>query len=125
MLFRSGYVVEAILAGNKQSSQILVFSKHYQEIAHKITNDLHRGVTIFDGTGAYTGQSSKMLVIICRKFETETILKLIRETDNNAFLSVGAVMGVYGRGFENLPAQKKAILKKKKQENKIYTHETD
>jgi len=110
-----GYAVDMIMAGNKQSSQIFVFSKNYNEIASRITKDLHRGVTIFDGIGAYTGQSSKMLVIICRKFETETILKLVKECDPNAFLSVGAVMGVYGEGFENLPATKQAAIKRKQE----------
>ena len=106
-----GYTVDMIMAGNKQSSQIFIFSKNYQAIADKITSTLHRGVTIFDGVGAYTGNPSKMMIVICRKFETDIILKMVREEDPNAFLSVGAVMGVYGEGFEALPEANK----KKKQ----------
>ena len=107
-----GYTVDMIMAGNKQSSQIFIFSKNYQAIADKITGTLHRGVTIFDGVGAYTGNPSKMMIVICRKFETDIILKMVREEDPNAFLSVGTVMGVYGEGFEALP---EASNKKKKQ----------
>ena len=107
-----GYTVDMIMAGNKQSSQIFIFSKNYQAIADKITSTLHRGVTIFDGVGAYTGNPSKMMIVICRKFETEIILKMVREEDPNAFLSVGTVMGVYGEGFEARP---EASNKKKKQ----------
>ncbi len=106
-----GYTVDMIMAGNKQSSQIFIFSKNYQAIADKITSTLHRGVTIFDGVGAYTGNPSKMMIVICRKFETDIILKMVREEDPNAFLSVGTVMGVYGEGFEALPEANK----KKKQ----------
>ena len=69
-------------------------------------------MTIFDGVGAYTGNPSKMLIVVCRKFETDIILKMVREEDPNAFLSVGTVMGVYGEGFEALP---EASNKKKKQ----------
>ena len=108
-----GYTVDMIMAGNKQSSQIFIFSKNYQAIADKITSTLHRGVTIFDGVGAYTGNPSKMMIVICRKFETDIILKMVREEDPNAFLSVGTVMGVYGEGFEALPET--ASSKKKKQ----------
>jgi uncharacterized membrane-anchored protein YitT (DUF2179 family) len=108
-----GYTVDMIMAGNKQSSQIFIFSKNYQAIADKITGTLHRGVTIFDGVGAYTGNPSKMMIVICRKFETAIILKMVREEDPNAFLSVGAVMGVYGEGFESLPADKKSNKKDK------------
>ncbi|MBP3426249.1 MAG: YitT family protein [Rikenellaceae bacterium] len=114
-----GYTVDMIMAGNKQSSQIFVFSKNYKEIADKITSSLHRGVTILDGVGAYTGNPSKMLVVICRKFETDTILKIVKDSDPNAFLSVGAVMGVYGEGFEALPETKQTAKKKSnKEENK-------
>ena len=94
------YTVDTVLAGNKQSSQIMIFSKRYEEIAHAITHDLHRGVTILDGTGAYTGQPSKMLVVMCRKPETNNILRVVKEFDPEAFVTVGSVMGVYGKGFE-------------------------
>lgn len=107
-----GYTVDMIMAGNKQSSQIFIFSKNYQAIADKITSTLHRGVTIFDGVGAYTGNPSKMMIVICRKFETEIILKMVREEDPNAFLSVGTVMGVYGEGFEALPETSSSKKKK-------------
>ena len=45
--------------------------------------------------------------------ETDTILKIVKECDPGAFLSVGAVMGVYGEGFESLPADKKSNKKDK------------
>jgi uncharacterized membrane-anchored protein YitT (DUF2179 family) len=95
------YTVDTVLAGNKQSSQIFVFSKHHEAIAHVITHELHRGVTIIDGTGAYTGQTTKMLVVMCRKMETGNILRVVKEHDPDAFVSVGSVTGVYGQGFEN------------------------
>jgi uncharacterized membrane-anchored protein YitT (DUF2179 family) len=101
------YTVDTILAGNKQSSQIMVFSRMYAEIADDITHRLHRGVTIFDGVGAYTGQNSKMLVVLCRKQETSNILRAIKEHDPDAFVSVGSVMGVYGKGFDNIEVRHK------------------
>lgn len=94
------YTVDTILAGNKQSSQIFIFSKDYQRIADIITHELHRGVTILDGTGAYTGKPSKMLVVMCRKPETNGILRVVKDVDPSAFVTVGSVMGVYGQGFE-------------------------
>ncbi len=94
------YTVDTVLAGNKQSSQIYIFSKHYAGIAHAITHDLHRGVTILDGTGAYTGQPSKMLVVMCRKQETNNVLRVVKELDTDAFVTIGSVTGVYGKGFE-------------------------
>ncbi len=101
------YTVDTILAGNKQSSQIFVFSRRHAEIAHSITHDLHRGVTILDGTGAYTGHPSKMLLVMCRKVESNNILRVVRDIDPDAFVSVGSVMGVYGKGFEAIEVRTK------------------
>ncbi len=103
------YTVDTVLAGTKQSSQVFVFTKHHEQIARVITHDLHRGVTILDGTGAYTGQPSKMLVVLCRKVETNNILRVVREYDPDAFVSVGSVMGVYGKGFESFDVKTKKV----------------
>jgi uncharacterized membrane-anchored protein YitT (DUF2179 family) len=101
------YTVDTMLAGNKQSSQIIVFTRRWAEISNEITHTLHRGVTILDGVGAYTGQPSKMLVILCRKYETNNVLRVVKENDPNAFVSVGSVMGVYGEGFDTIDVKKK------------------
>jgi uncharacterized membrane-anchored protein YitT (DUF2179 family) len=103
------WTVDTILAGTKQSSQIFIFSRKYDDIARDINHRLHRGVTILDGVGAYTGQSSKMLLVLCRKQETSNILRVVREHDPDAFVSVGSVMGVYGKGFEEIEIGRKKI----------------
>ena len=43
---------------------------------------------------------SKVVMVVCRKRETATILKFVKTIDPNAFMSVGSVMGVYGKGFQ-------------------------
>lgn len=39
-------------------------------------------------------------MVVCRKRETATILKFVKTIDPDAFMSVGSVMGVYGKGFQ-------------------------
>ncbi len=94
------FTADAILAGNKQSAQIFINSAKYADIADMITNDHHRGVTILDGTGWYTKQSSKVLIVVCRKYEANVILQSVKSLDPEAFITMGSVMGVYGKGFE-------------------------
>ena len=98
----SGYTLDAVLAGNRQSSQILIISKKYEEIAGRIGRDAHRGVTMLDGSGWYTKEPMKVVMVVCRKSETSIIFRIIKECDANAFITVGSVMGVYGEGFETL-----------------------
>jgi uncharacterized membrane-anchored protein YitT (DUF2179 family) len=110
------YVIDLILSGNKQSVQIMVFSQQYEHIADRIVNDLHRGVTVLDSMGWYTKHESKVIVIIARKNETNTIYRIIKDTDPHAFISVANVMGVFGQGFEQIKTGKITWNKQPKKE---------
>lgn len=74
----------------------------YEEIARLIFSEMRRGVTLLDGEGWYTKQPTKVVMVVCRKYETGTLFKLIKRVDPEAFMTVGNVMGVYGHGFEAL-----------------------
>jgi uncharacterized membrane-anchored protein YitT (DUF2179 family) len=95
-----GYTVDMIVSGAKQSLHIFVFSKHYEQIANRITSELHRGVTVVSGTGWYTKEEGKILMIVVRKYEGNDVYRIIREEDSRAFISVSNAMGVYGQGFD-------------------------
>ena len=97
-----GKVIDSYLSGSQQSIQLFILSKHYAEIADSITHDLHRGVTVLDGKGWYTQESTEVLMVITRKTDLNLLLKYIKAIDPNAFLSVSSVNGVYGRGFDTI-----------------------
>lgn len=97
-----GYTVDMIMAGNQQSSQVFIFTHDYERMAGAIIESAHRGVTLLDSVGGYSHEKSKVVVVVCRKRETSAILKLAQTVDPDAFISVGSVMGVYGKGFNAL-----------------------
>jgi uncharacterized membrane-anchored protein YitT (DUF2179 family) len=39
-------------------------------------------------------------MVIAKKSESPIILKLIKQIDPDAFITMGNVMGVYGKGFD-------------------------
>ena len=87
------YVVDLSVAGNKQSVQLFIFSKQYQQM--------------LDAEGWYTKQSEKVLLVMVRKVEANYLLSMIKQIDRQAFISMGSVMGVYGRGFDAIKDKKK------------------
>ena len=97
-----GYTVDIIQSGSQQSSQIFIISPRYAEIADAINNEAHRGVTILDGKGWYSKTECKIAMVVCRKRNASEILKIAHRIDENAFITMGSVMGVYGKGFEAL-----------------------
>ena len=97
-----GYTVDLIQSGNKQSSQIFIISPKYEQIANAISLEAGRGATLIDGKGWYTQNDCKIIMVVCRKRDASMILKIARRIDDNAFITMGSVMGVYGQGFEAL-----------------------
>lgn len=108
LVFITSQVLDFYLSGYKQSVQLFVLSKKYTEIADAITHDLHHGVTVLDGKGWYTQQSTEVLMVLIRKTDLNIVLKTIKSIDPDVFLSVASVNGVYGKGFDKI----KSSLKK-------------
>ena len=98
----TAYAIDMVLTGAKRTVQMFILSKKYEIIANRVGTEVRRGITILDGKGWYTQQESKILMILVRKQESNHILKIIKETDPDAFISMGNVMGVYGSGFEQI-----------------------
>ena len=102
-----GYVVDLYLAGSKQSVQLFILSRHFEEIADMIAKDFHRGVTVLNGEGWYTKQPASVLMVITRKTDLNLLLRSIKRVDPEAFLSISSVSGVYGQGFDTIKVAKK------------------
>lgn len=103
-----GYVVmglmsslaDMVLTGAKQSVQIFIVSKKTTELADSIAAEVPRGMSIINGRGFYTQEDREFIIMIVRKTEMHEVLRIVKEVDQEAFISVANVMGVYGKGFD-------------------------
>ncbi|MGL5012852.1 MAG: YitT family protein [Bacteroidales bacterium] len=96
------YTVDMLINGIRQSVQFMIFSKQYEEIAEAINKEVNRGVTILDGTGWYSKEPVKVVVVMARRSEAVSIMRLCKSIDHNAFISQSNVIGVYGQGFDQI-----------------------
>ncbi len=103
----NSYTIDLFLSGMKQSVQVFIFSKKYEEIADSIAYDLKRGVTIFHSMGWYSKVESNVIMVVARKTDLSMLLRQIKAIDPDAFLSVSSVMGVFGLGFDQLKGRDK------------------
>lgn len=94
------YSLDMVLNGKRQSVQMFVFTQKYEILTDRICNDVHRGVTLLDSQGGYSKQPGKLVVVIVKRTEISKMLKVIKEVDSDAFVSIGNVSEVYGKGFE-------------------------
>ena len=111
--FIVSFITDQIINTNRQATQFFIFSPKWEEIADRILSEAHRGVTVLVGQGWYTKREVKLLMVYCRKIESVTIFRIVKSIDEDAFVTQGAVNGVYGQGFD------KVKIKMKK------THRTD
>ncbi len=120
LIFMVIYSVAAdrVINNTRQSVQFQIISKKWQEIADNVISEAHRGCTILEGTGWYTKDPVKILLVMCRKHESVNILRIIKETDREAIITQSNVNGVYGFGFDEL----KVRVHNKKTANNAVTH---
>lgn len=102
MMAVSTYTIDNYLEGSRQSVQCMIISKHKDEIAQKINDDVSRGITLLKGIGWYSGDEMDPLLVLARRTQFKQILTIVKTVDENAFISVSKVMGVYGNGFDRI-----------------------
>ncbi len=102
LIMACSYTLDLFVAGTKQSLQVFIFSKKYGEIADAVISDIGRGVTLIDAQGWYTKSESKIVMVVVRKTDINMIYKIVKSIDRDAFMSVGSVTGVYGKGFDQI-----------------------
>ena len=61
-----------------------------------------RGVTVLEGTGAFTGADRPVLYVVISRAEVVTIKAIVHEVDPRAFMVIGYAHEALGEGFRPL-----------------------
>lgn len=100
VLLVSSFCIDQVVGSMRRSVQFFIISDKYQEIASRIAVYPHRGATVIQARGFYTGNEVKMLFIMAKRRESKIIFSIINEIDPHAFVTQTNVIGVYGEGFD-------------------------
>lgn len=122
--FIVSYCADMIINTNRQATQFFIFSPKWREIADKVNLEAHRGVTVMDAMGWYSKKDIKVLMVWCRKIESVTIFRIIKSIDENAFVTQGAVNGVYGQGFDSVKIKMKKLKDREKHNEDSFKKES-
>ena len=98
-LFVSAKVMDVVLYGLDTCKVAYIVSSQWQQVADSLLREQERGVTILNGTGAYTGDDRPVLLIAFKQREIVQIKRKVYETDPKAFLIVCDARDVLGEGF--------------------------
>jgi uncharacterized membrane-anchored protein YitT (DUF2179 family) len=102
VIYITGKVIDAILQGIDYDKTLFIISDKYQEIRHKIINDLNRGGTYLKGKGMYNGDEKTIIFTVVNRREMAMLQEYIRQIDPHAFLTVINANEILGEGFKSL-----------------------
>ena len=97
----TAFCLDQVVNSRRGSVQFFIISNHYEEIARRINQEPHRGVTLINAQGFYSGVDVKMLFVLAKKRQSVEIFHIINDIDPQAFVSQSRVIGVYGEGFDH------------------------
>ena len=97
-----GKVIDLVVDGFFSNKTVLIISQKSDEIKDFIINDMQRGATIMEATGAFSGENKKMIYTIVSMKELISLRKRIKEIDDTAFVNVINSSEILGEGFKRI-----------------------
>lgn len=93
------FALEEFLLLGKSRVQIKIISEKYQEINEAILHQLDRGTTLFEIEGGYKRKEMYAVLTVVNRRELFRVNDLAKQIDPEAFIIIGQVKEVRGRGF--------------------------
>ncbi len=106
MLFICSITLDYAIRRRHQSVQFMIFSRNPEAIADAIVRTGH-GATILDGMGWFTKTNRKVVVSIMRLRDQTSMLRMLKNIDPYAFVSMTDASGVWGEGFDAMKVSQK------------------
>ena len=100
VLYVSGLVVDSTIEGAGTVRTALIITDSCKEVADRILAEMERGVTILNGTGAYTGEPRPALYCVVTRSEVQQLKTIVHELDSQAFMVIGVAHEALGEGFQ-------------------------
>lgn len=101
-LYVSGLVAETTLEGGGTVRTAMIVTSKPEEVSQRIIDQLIRGVTVLEGTGAYTKTDRPVLYCVITRAEVARLKAIVNEVDPRAFMVIGYAHEALGEGFRPL-----------------------
>ncbi len=101
-LYVSGLAAELASEGSGVVRTATIITDHPAAVGQKIMTELNRGVTMWAGTGMYSGSPRQILFCVISRAEINPLKDIIHEADPAAFVVIGQVHEALGEGFKPL-----------------------
>jgi len=102
-LYVSAQIMNLVVTGLSQRKAVFIISPQWERISPRILTEIHRGVTILRGQGAYSQREQQILYTVLTFREVATLKQIVRSEDPAAFVVVSDTTEVMGHRIGNQP----------------------
>ena len=92
----NGLVVDYFMASINQRKRVCVISDEHERLRDFIVNKLHRGCSLYNVVGGYTGKQQVEVESLLSKDEFAALLEFIKTEKIEHFITAGNVSEIYG-----------------------------
>ena len=97
-LFLLSFVLDRVVYGGNAAKVAYIISEKHEDITAALLA-LDRGVTLLDGTGAFSGKERKVILCAFGRSQIVPVKKLVQSCDPDAFVIVCDAHEILGEGF--------------------------
>lgn len=98
-LFTQSKVCDMVESGLLSSLVFTIITDKSDAIAHELSVQLHRGVTITKSVGYYTGKEHNVIICVTSKKQVNRVKDIVKACDPQAFMYITQAGEVSGKGF--------------------------
>lgn len=99
-IFIASNVMNKILVGFDSKKLLFIVTDRDQELSQELLKTIKRGVTLFYGEGAYTGNKKKVIYCVITARQLSQVKTVVNSVDPKAFISVLDTSEIQGKGFK-------------------------
>jgi len=100
-IFTQARVIDSILYGLDMGKVLMIVTDAPDVVAARIVEEINRGCTLIEGTGAYTKQERMVLLCAVRKNQVYQAKQVVLGVDPSAFIMAMEANQIIGKGFKD------------------------
>lgn len=98
-LVLKAFVVDLLLESLNVHKKMEIITAHPEPVIGFILNTLHRGATLYQATGAYSGTEWKVIHTVVGRRQALAIRRILKDVDPKAFVAITTTSETIGKGF--------------------------
>lgn len=92
-------LVDTVIESLNRKKSFTVVTHAPEPVCRFINESLHRGATIWQGQGAYTGKEQYIILTALSRHQAVALRNFLRQNDPDAFMLITNSSEIFGKGF--------------------------